>query len=783
MRREEFNRNWKFRRAEDTEGKIVTLPHDAMIFEKRSADNPSGSACASFAGGKYVYEKEFEVPADFADKHVVFGFEGVYRNAEVFINDKKAGGCAYGYVPFTAVADEYLEYGKTNVIKVTVDNSETPNSRWYSGSGIYRPVWMYIGEKAHIEYQGVRIKTLSYNPAKIAVNVAHVGGTAEVAIYDGEKKVASAIGDAVEFTVPEAKLWSDETPNLYECRVTLTEDGNVVDEVSENFGIRLIEWSAKGLFVNGKETLLRGGCVHHDNGLLGACSYKESEWRRVKRLKEMGYNAIRSSHNPCAVEMLNACDYYGIYLMDESWDMWYSRKNKNDYALQFMDNYKYDLKAMADRDYNHPSVILYSIANEVAEPAQEKGVELAKEMVAYLHELDDTRPVTGGFNLMIISRAAAGNGIYKEDGGREDDSSKVPNSSLMFNIITSFVGTGMNKGANSDKADKIVSPVLDALDIAGYNYASGRYPLEGKAHPDRVVFGSETFPQDIAKNWAMVKQYPYLIGDFMWTSWDYLGEAGAGAWAYTKDGLGFEKPYPWLLADMGAIDILGNENAEVYLAQAVWGLLDKPMIGVQPVNHPGVRPSKSTWRGTNAIPSWSWSNCEGNKAVVEVYSDAAKAELYLNGKKLGSKKIKDCKASFKCKYAAGKLEAVVFDASGREIGRNVLVSAGASQSIQVTPEVNAAMPGEILYFNVAVADENGITESNNDQKLTVSVEGGELLGFGSANPRTEEAYVDGAFTSYYGKAQAIVRAGESGKVTVTVASGKLGAGTASVEIK
>lgn len=274
-----------------------------------------------------------------------------------------------------------------------------------------------------------------------------------------------------------------------------------------------------------------------------------------------------------------------------------------------------------------------------------------------------------------------------------------------------------------------------------------------------------------------------MIGDFMWTCWDYLGEAGGGAWAYTKDGIGFEKPYPWLLADMGAIDILGNENAEVYLAQAVWGLLKRPMIGVQPVNHPGVRPSKSSWRGTNAVNSWSWSGCEGNKAVVEVYFDAEKVELYLNGKKIGSKKVKDYKATFKCKYAPGKLEAVAFDAGGREIGRSELISAGAKQCIQVKPEVTTAAPGEIVYFNVAIADEDGIIERNHDQKLTVSVEGGELLGFGSANPRTEESYVSGTFTSYYGQAQAIVRAGQSGVVKVTVRGEKSGEGTAEVVVK
>lgn len=380
-------------------------------------------------------------------------------------------------------------------------------------------------------------------------------------------------GADVELELPDARLWDAAHPNLYRCRAVLQEEGSVADETQTVFGVRKVEWSSKGLFINGKRTLLRGGCIHHDNGILGAAAHAASDRRKVKKLKEAGFNAVRSAHNPANAALLEACDEYGIYVMDESWDMWYNHKNKYDYASKFMENYRADLKAMVERDYNHPSVIMYSIGNEVSEPAAKKGVVLAEKMTDYLHALDGGRAVTGGMNLMIISRSAKGSGIYKEDGGRNDEKQQKMNgmNSTVFNMITSMVGTGMNKGANSKKADAVTSPVLDALDIAGYNYASGRYPLEGKAHPDRLIVGSETFPQDIVKNWRMVRKYPYLAGDFMWAAWDYLGETGIGAWAYTPDGKGFEKPYPWLLADVGAIDILGNPNGELYLAQAAWG--------------------------------------------------------------------------------------------------------------------------------------------------------------------------------------------------------------------
>lgn len=780
-----FNQNWKFRKQGREETQTVTLPHDAMIHERREPNGAGGSAHGFFPGGIYVYEKNFTAPAEWADKTVFIEFEGVYRNSVVSINGKSVGGRAYGYVPFRICADPLLNYGGENTITVTVDNSQLPNSRWYTGSGIYRPVNLIVGNKTHIEWQGVRVSTISYQPARIKVETESNGGEAVVEILDGDKVVASGRGASLELDIPDAKLWSDETPYLYTCYVTLAEHGQVVDEVTQRFGVRKVEWNSKGLFINGKETLLRGGCYHHDNGILGAATFDKSEERRVRIMKEAGFNALRSSHNPTSRAMLEACDKYGMYLMDETWDMWYSHKNKFDYASNFEKDWREDIRSMIERDFNHPSVILYSIGNEVSEPAQEKGVKLAKEMVEYIHSLDRNRAVTGGINLMIISRSAKGKGIYKEDGGRDDGGKQNAMggmNSTIFNMITSMVGPGMNKGANGKKADVVTSPVLDALDIAGYNYASGRYPLEGKAHPDRVIFGSETFPQDIYKNWQMVKKYPYLVGDFMWTAWDYLGETGIGAWSYTPDGKAFDKPYPWLLADVGALDLLGNPNGELFLAQAAWGLLKKPAIAVQPVNHHGIKPAKSVWRGTNALPSWSWQGCEGNKAIIEVYADAATVELLLNGKSLGKKKIKDCKAIFKTKYAPGTLTAVAYDAGGQELSRNELKSARGSIRLVAEPEETAVKAGNIVYIPISLVGQNGVLERNADCKLTAAVENGELLAFGSANPRTEERYDSGNFTTYYGCAMAIVRAGQAGTVTLSVKNENQTA-TAAIEVK
>lgn len=770
MKRQDFNQNWIYQKEGSGRSVEVTLPHDAMLHDRRDADSPGKHANAYFVGGTYIYEKVFDVPQDWSDKHVLFEFGGIYKNSKIYLNEKEAGGRPYGYIPFTVCGDGFLHYGDKNTIRVVADNTDLPNCRWYTGGGIYRPVSLIIGNRTHINWNGVHITTLSASPAKIRVETEASGGDIMVEILDGGRVVAKGKGSEVILKIPEAKLWSEDTPDLYLCRVTLTENGRVVDEAEEYFGIRKVTWDKKGFYVNGKRTLLRGACIHHDNGILGGCTYAEAEERRVRILKENGYNALRISHQPASRFLLDACDKYGMYVMDEAFDMWYYHKNKYDYATYFEEWHLKDIDAMVEQDFNHPCVVMYSIGNEVSEPYKPEGVRTAKEMIDYIHEKDQNRAVTGGMNLMIMYMASKGKGIYKEEGGRngEEKAGKKKkrekenaSGSLFFNIMTSMIGTGMNKQANSDAADKVVSPVLDLLDIAGYNYASGRYPLEGKKHPERLIFGSETFPQDIAKNWEMLKKFPYLIGDFMWTGWDYIGEAAIGSWNY--EGVTMrDVPYPWLLADVGTIDIIGTVGAQAKYASVVWGLEDKPYIGVRPVNHPGKRVSKAVWRGTNAMADWSWKGCEGNKAEVEVYADAEYVKLYLNGKRVGKKKLRAYKTIFRIPYEAGELTAVAFDAAGNESGRSTLKSASGKTEIAAIPEKTAAKPGEIVYINIAMAGENGIVECNDDRTLQVTVKNGELLGFGSARPCTKERFYDGKYTTYYGRALAAVRCGSEG---------------------
>lgn len=797
MERLQFNEGWSFGES-GKEKAPVLLPHDAMQQQGRNADAPSGKGGAYFLGGCYEYEKTFLAPAEWKDQDVILEFEGVYPSARVCLNGKEIGGCRYGYTLFR-IPLEGLRYGEENVLTVEADNSKLPNSRWYTGAGIYRPVWLLVGAKTHIAPDGIRVTTKTVDPAEgkadaqpvgkaqIAVDVemAPAADAAEVniSIFDGEEKIAEASGEHAVIDLLEAKLWDDEHPYLYRCEVTATVEGVVVDQEKTTFGIRTLSWSKEGFFVNGRSVLLKGGCMHHDNGILGARSYEKSEWRRMKRMKEFGFNAIRSSHNPMCKAALDACDALGIYVMDEAWDMWDKAKSPYDYAADFPTHYEEDICSMVAKDYNHPSMIMYSIGNEVTEPAKTEGVALAEKLVEKFHEEDDTRPVTAGINLTLLlmaaledhpeimaqmAAAAGGDSAAAKPEGEEKKEERdvsammAPDTTEMnstaYNKMVSEMGNRMTMAAATPAADKFASPVLDLLDIAGYNYAVSRYEMEAELHPDRVLVGSETYTYELAKTWPLVEKYPHVIGDFMWTAWDYLGEVGIASWSYDPEDRSFEKPYPWLLSDAGAIDLLGNDTAEAGAAAVVWGARKTPYIGVCPVNHPGLEANRAIWRGSNALPYWSYQGCDGNDAEVEVYTDACEVELFVNGKSVGRQKPEDKKAVFMTAYESGECRAVAYDESGNAVSESSLRSAEGKTMISITPEESAVKKGDILYLDISLTGENGQVECNKDTKLTVTVEGGELLAFGSANPKTTEDYLAGCYATYYGRSQAVVLA-------------------------
>lgn len=786
MKKANFNLDWRFKRVDSVEAAhAVNLPHDAMLYEKRDRKAPTAGACGYFPGGAYEYTKSFFVSEEERGKTHILEFEGVYRNAKVYIGGVLAAERPYGYTNFFVSMDEYLRFGSENEVKVIADNSAVPNSRWYSGSGIYRNVSLYTGDTCHFLPDGLLISTT--NNESVTVKAAVSGGDqVRVILNDGDMVAAEAVGEvvngeaSVHLSVSKPRLWDSEHPELYLCTAVLTKDGAEVDRAEDRFGFRTLKWNEKGFFVNGKETLLRGACIHHDNGVLGACSFEDAEERRVRLLKEAGFNSVRSAHNPASKALLDACDRLGMYVMDEFCDNWLVHKNPYDYADQeFRQWWEQDLTAMVVKNHNHPSVIMNSIGNEISELAIPEGQEICRKMAMLAKKLDPDKAVTLGVNMMLCSMAAKGGGIYgdKKDGKENKNGSQTMDNlptSAFFNFLMNKMGGIIESAAAKPAADKATETAISYLDIGGYNYAASRYEMDGKLHPDRVIVGSETLPKNLYKNWQLVKKYPYVIGDFMWTGWDYLGESGIGTVRYKS----FKNPgedAPIISGGCGVIDICGKLRPETQWNRLVWNLTDIPGIGVEPLTHAGETGSVSMWRDTDAVSSWSWKGYEGKKTKVTVYAGGVTAELIVNGKSYGKKKTKEYKAVYpKVIYAPGTITAISYDSNGKEISRASLATAEGATKLQLTPEkpVLRSNGQDLCYVNIDLVGMNGVTKSTEDLPVTVTVTGaGSLQALGSAKPNMGECFFADTHTTYYGKALAVIRTGMTcGKIQVKVSA-------------
>ena len=791
----DFNSDWTCKhKGAAGEGVPVTLPHDAMINEKRSIDAESGINGCWFEGYDYEYTKKFTIPKAYAEKEVTFEFEGVYRNAEVYINGKKAACRAYGYTNFYVDANEFLRFGEENEIKVFAENSRQPNSRWYSGAGIYRPVTMQVADRVRIERNGVKIDTLQVLPAVIAVRIkTSAPGDVVVKIFDGVKLIAEETDYAgedrlVTFTVqvPDAKLWSPDSPYLYTLRASI---GN--DEVEETFGIRVLSCKREtGFCINGQRVIIRGACIHHDNGILGARCYAEAEERKIRILKENGYNAIRSAHNPCSKAMLAACDRLGMMVMDEYVDMWYIHKNRFDYADYILEEYERDITDMVEKDYNHPSVIMYSLGNEVAETCEKRGIEFFGKMQDLCHKLDPSRYVTCGVNIWFNAMYSMGFGQYSDEKAKKAAESKGKSKkhavgSEFFNNLAGVMGADFMKVmATLPICDKVTKDCYAVMDVAGYNYGINRYKGDLKKYPERMILGSETFCSDAYAFWNTAKENPGIIGDFVWAGMDYLGEVGVGAWEYREYAPDFSHGVGWMTAGSGRIDLIGTPLGEALYTKVAFELEDKPQIAVVPVNHTDDPHSPSAWKFSNAIPSWSWNGLDGKKAKVEVYSRAAKIALYINGKRAGSKKLgKNCRFNFTVKYESGEITAVAYDQEGREISRNSLYTAQEETVLSVLPEKIGAKEGEVCFVRLRFTDGYGTRKPLEHRELSVDVQGGELLALGNACPFNTRNYGESVTDTYYGEAMAVVKAQNRDiTVTATTTDGAL-RGTATIYFK
>lgn len=778
---------WTCRHLGDTApGKPVTLPHDAMLAEPRTALSAGGTNTGWYEGHDYEYRRTLTVPEnELADTHIL-EFEGVYHNAEVWLNGQKAAFRPYGYTNFYVDCAPYLHAGE-NELRVIARNADQPNSRWYSGAGIYRPVQLWTARGVHITLNGVKIRTLSLDPAVVEVRVKTTApGTVRLTVDDLPAVQQESDGKAVfTLTLDNARLWTPETPNLYTCRVNFADD-----EVTETFGVRKVEWGTDGFLLNGKRHIIQGACIHHDNGLLGAVCDPDAVARKVRLLKENGYNAIRSAHNPCSKALLTECDRQGMLVMDEYIDHWYIHKTEHDYVDYFNKWWRQDLTDMVEKDYNHPCVVLYSTGNEVSETAQKRGIALTKEMTDFLHGLDDSRPVTCGVNIFFNFLSSIGFGVYSDEKAKkeaeraekakqrgEKAARKKAVGSQFFNNLAGLLGDEfMKRGATLHGCDVKTRDAFANMDIAGYNYGIYRYKHDLKKYPQRLILGSETFCNDAYKFRELAKQEPRLVGDFVWAGMDYLGEVMVGSWEYADYAETFDGGPGWVSAGSGRIDLTGKPLGEALYTRVALEADNGPYIAVCPVNHTGDRHSPSAWKMTNAMPSWSWTGCEGGKANVEVYARAARVELVLNGHTVGSKTLKnDCLARFSIPYESGTLEAVSYDAADHEIGRCKLQSAGGTTRLTLDAEEPTVKPGHLCYVRLRYTDENGITQPLARGSIQVQVRGGTLVGLGSACPFNKHSYLDSETDTYYGEALAIVRMGDGDAMTIAASDSEYSA--------
>ncbi|HSU51785.1 MAG TPA: glycoside hydrolase family 2 TIM barrel-domain containing protein, partial [Segetibacter sp.] len=751
-----FDDNWLFYRgaaqgAEDSafadaKWKKINLPHDWSIEDIPGTNSPFSIDAVSqvnggfTAGGVGWYRKSFTVPASQKDKKLFIQFDGVYMNAEVYLNGKRLGKHPYGYTSFWYNVTERIRFGTNNVLAVKVSNVGE-NSRWYSGSGIYRHVWLTTVAPIHVTPWGVSVtsekvsaasaivkaKTTIGNEEKQAAEitlVTRVFSTKGLEVAKAESKQVIQPKESYTFDqeglVKSPGLWSVEEPTLYTAVAEVYGNGLLINKTETKFGIRSIAFSAiNGFQLNGKSLKLKGGCVHHDNGPLGAKAYDRAEERKVEILKANGYNAIRCAHNPPSPAFLDACDRLGMLVIDEAFDMWEDGKNPFDYHLYFKDWWQRDLQSMVLRDRNHPSIIMWSIGNEIPNRDKPEVAAVAKTLADYVRSIDSTRPVTCGVN-----------------------------------------GIEENKDA-----------FLSALDVAGYNYARINYEPDHKRLPERIMFATESLPLEAFDYWMGVIDHPWVIGDFVWTSFDYIGEASLGWRGYKQ----YQNFFPWNLAFCGDIDICGWKRPQSYYRDALWkknqlSLFVKPPTPSYEFNTNKV--SWSHWEWHDVVASWNWEGNENKPLEVEVYSSCPEVELFLNGKSLGRKRSdRSTKftATFQVPYQPGELKAIGYDDKKQVAAAELNTAAKPARLIISADRTTIKADGQDLsYVTVEIADAKGNRHPKADNLLQFEIEGnGSIEAVGNANPTSIESNQQPKRQLWQGRCLVIVKSGKTaGPITL-----------------
>jgi beta-galactosidase len=767
MRRLELDRGWRFHlggipdgisRAEldDSDWRPVDLPHDWSIELDRAPESPTGSAGGYFPAGVGWYQKRFPATGELHGATVLVEFEGVYMNAEVWLDEHFLGRHPYGYTGFSYDLTPHLEPGSEHALRVMVDNGCQPNSRWYSGSGIYRHVWLWLGRGVHTGPHDVSVSTPQVSTSEATVRVCtsvanHTDADQEVTV---RSRVAAARGrtaDSVdrpetipaggrldytqELLVRRPKLWSLEAPQLYTLETEIRLGRKVVDTASTAFGIRSVELSAEaGLRLNGEPVELRGGCVHHDNGPLGAASFDRAEERKVELLKSNGFNAVRCAHNPPAPAFLDACDRLGMLVIDEAFDCWRNGKNTNDYHVSFDDWWRRDLDAMIVRDRNHPSVIMWSIGNEVVEREQLGGARLARLLADHVRSADPTRPVTAGVN-----------------------------------------------GGHTGRPWEELDPFFGALDVCGYNYQEEKYRADRERVPDRVVYGSESMALDAWRHWTSVEQLEHVIGDFVWTALDYLGESGIGRVHVDGGEAPITAGYPWHHANCGDLDLCGFKRPQSYYRDAVWKRGRPLFIAVHAPVDEGLAPVVTRWGWPDVRPSWTWPGDEGRLFRVDVYTCGDAVELFLDGESLGTSRAERCTATFEVPYRPGTLRAAGADGAACE-----LRTAGEPVRLRLSPDREriGRDASDMGFVTVEVVDADGVLHTNAGHTVSFAVEGeGTIAAVGSGDATSAEPYTGDCRSAYLGRCLVVLRpSGARGAIRLRAEANGLAGAETRVEV-
>ena len=681
-------------RFNDSKWRVLDLPHDWSVEGVPQADNPSGNDGGYYPTGVGWYRRHFSI-SDTDLKRWLY-FEGVYERSDVYVNGVRVGGHPYGYSSFFCDISDAVKKGD-NVVAVRVDNAQQKNCRWYSGSGIYRHVWMVSCNKIHIGNWGVRVTTPDSHTVEVHTAVVNDSesecmvslttsvegkkGSQTATLKSGEQKTMKQV-----IKMDNPKLWTLETPYRYVANVTLFSNNQVVDEQKQEFGIRTIEYSAEsGFKLNGKPLLINGGCAHHDNGLLGAAAFDKAEIRKVELMKMAGFNAVRTSHNPPSEAFLYACDSLGLLVIDEAFDGWRDKKNDYDYSSFFDKWWQNDIEALVRRDRNHPSIFCWSIGNEVIERKKIEVVTTARKLASEVRKWDDSRPVTSAL-------------------------------------------------AAWDNDWEIYDPLAEAHDIVGYNYMIHKAKDDHKRVPHRVMMQTESYPRDAFNNWAAANDNKYVIGDFVWTAIDYLGESGIGRWWYEGDvgGEHWERPlFPWHAAYCGDIDLTGWRKPISHYRDMLWNGNEKLYMAVREPDGYYGKVKMGAWAVWPTWESWNWPGYEGKNIDVEIYSRCQTVRLYLNGNLVGEKptsRNEEFKAVFTLPYQQGELRTEGID-NGLVIATQILKTPGKTAKILAKADklTMSADGQDLIFVTIEMTDCDGIQNSADDSKLNFEVKGAALI--------------------------------------------------------